>query len=717
MSKHLSVVLIYLAYSLHGLVSIAQSVNSDSLARAYLQADGTEQTHILKNLEESPDQMLIVGRQIKQQAQSLGIPDTLSNVDYKIAYAYHNKGYYDSVLQITNPRIDRIRQDADENTKLANMLNVAGIAYYFKGQYGKSLKCFFESLAIWEKEGFTKGQIKANLNIGNTYYFRKEFYRAIEYYEKSLELCLAIRDTTMTIHMYANIGETLNNHFDSLDLAMEYYQNALEWAELQNDEFTAAIPLRGVAEVQIKRGQLDEALSNAQHVLKIFQQQHNILATLYAWRLMAQVRGARQEYELAIQAATKAYDLAVTSQSAVEIGELGKLLANYYSELGNFEKAHQYRSIQVAYQDSVYSVEKSKIVATLEQTQAETKIEVLEKDNAIKKARIEQQRAYTVGISLVSILLLGALILVYISYNHRKKLNIQLAEQKEEIETSIDLLVLMYDKLQQQQQQLENKNQDLSRLNQLKDKLLSVISHDFRSPLNSLKGIINILDSGGLSPHEIPQLFGTLSTTVDNTTNMLDNLLKWTRSQMSGIRVTPEEFALSKTITEVIGTQIAIAEKKGVTLNQKVDPTISVYADPEMIRLVIRNLVSNAIKFTDQDDTITIEARQQDQQVLVTVSDTGVGISPEDIEKLFRLNNHTTYGTANEKGTGLGLVLCREFVEGNGGKIWVESELEQGTTFFFTLMTTPEDFPEEVQEQNSDETDSADNHKITPVAH
>ncbi|MEM9676130.1 MAG: ATP-binding protein, partial [Bacteroidota bacterium] len=556
-----------------------------------------------------------------------------------------------------------------------------------------------------------------NLNIGNTYYFRKEFYRAIEYYEKSLELCLAIRDTTMTIHMYANIGETLNNHFDSLDLAMEYYQNALEWAELQNDEFTAAIPLRGVAEVQIKRGQLDEALSNAQHVLKIFQQQHNILATLYAWRLMAQVRGARQEYELAIQAATKAYDLAVTSQSAVEIGELGKLLANYYSELGNFEKAHQYRSIQVAYQDSVYSVEKSKIVATLEQTQAETKIEVLEKDNAIKKARIEQQRAYTVGISLVSILLLGALILVYISYNHRKKLNIQLAEQKEEIETSNDQLVQMNDKLQQQQQQLENKNQDLSRLNQLKDKLLSVISHDFRSPLNSLKGIINILDSGGLSPHEIPQLFGTLSTTVDNTTNMLDNLLKWTRSQMSGIRVTPEEFALSKTITEVIGTQIAIAEKKGVTLNQKVDPTISVYADPEMIRLVIRNLVSNAIKFTDQDDTITIEARQQDQQVLVTVSDTGVGISPEDIEKLFRLNNHTTYGTANEKGTGLGLVLCREFVEGNGGKIWVESELEQGTTFFFTLMTTPEDFPEEVQEQNSDETDSADNHKITPVAH
>ncbi|MEM6841910.1 MAG: ATP-binding protein [Bacteroidota bacterium] len=696
---------------------MAQSVNSDSLARAYLQADETEQTRILKNLEESPDQILIVGRQIKRQAQRLGIPDTLSNLDYKIAYAYYNKGYYDSVLQIANPRIDRIRQDADENTKLANMLNVAGIAYYFKGQYGKSLKCFFESLAIWEKEGFTKGQIKANLNIGNTYYFRKEFYRAIEYYEKSLELCLAIRDTTMTIHMYANIGETLNNHFDSLDLAMEYYQNALEWAELQDDEFTAAVPLRGVAEVQIKRGQLDEALSNARHVLKTSQRQQNMHATLYAWRLMALVRGARQEYELAIQAAIKAYDLAVTSQSAVEIGELGKLLANYYSELGNFEKAHQYRSIQVAYQDSVYSVEKSKIVATLEQTQAETKIKVLEKDNALKKARLEQQMIYTVGLSLVAILLLGALILVYISHTQRKKLILQLAEQKEEIETNNEQLMKMNDKLQQQRQQLEDQNQDLSSLNQLKDKLLSIISHDFRSPLNSLKGIIDILDSGGLSPEEIPQLFGSLSTTVENTTNMLDNLLKWTRSQMSGVKVAPEPFALSTIVKEVLSTQTNIAEKKGVTLQQEVSDALSAYADPEMIRLVIRNLISNAIKFTEQDDIITLQAQPQDPQIVVSVSDTGIGIQPEDMEKLFRLNNYTTHGTANEKGTGLGLVLCQEFVEKNGGTIWVESELDRGTTFFFTLITDFEHFSKEIRKKSSDGTDSADNHKTTPIVH
>ncbi|MEO0330279.1 MAG: ATP-binding protein, partial [Bacteroidota bacterium] len=508
-------------------------------------------------------------------------------------------------------------------------------------------------------------------------------------------------------------GKDLNN----LDSAMNYYQHSLEWAKQYDDKSIAFPPLYGVTHIKIRRGQLDEALSNAKYILDLAQQQQNTNDKLYAWQLLAHVRWARQERQTAIRAATKAYNLAVTSQAPMEIVESGKLLADYYSELGDFKKAHKYRSVQVAYQDSVYSVEKSKIIANLEQTRADTKIKVLEKDNALKKARIERQMIYTIGTSLVAILLLGALILVYILYTHRKKLTFQLAEQKEEIVTNNEQLVQMNDKLQQQQQQLQNQNQDLSQLNQLKDKLLSIISHDFRSPLNSLKGILNILDSGGLSLSEIPPLFGTLSTTVENTANMLDNLLKWTRSQMSGVKVTPEQFILSKIITEAVDTQATIAEKKGVTLKQEIDATISVYADPEMIRLIIRNLISNAIKFTDQDDTIVMNAQQQDRQVVVSVSDTGVGIQPEDMEKLFRLNNHTTFGTANEKGTGLGLVLCREFVEKNGGKIWVESELGKGTTFFFTLVTQPEHFPEELQEQNSDETDSADNHKTTPVAH
>ncbi|MEM8965811.1 MAG: ATP-binding protein [Bacteroidota bacterium] len=716
---------IIIAYASFSLIragdALAQSQFSDSLAQVFVNASPQKQQDIINALDEeannNPKQTITSAQGILQLAKQQGQPDTLSGIYLALANAYQITGSYDlSVLNATKS-IDILRQQPNTSARLANVLNLLGTTQGLQSHYVESLKSHHEALAIYEHLENRQGIARTYIDIGNLHSFQKEFHDAINYYEKSLDLSLAIQDTINIVYLYSNIALIWRKHLDSLDLAIEYYQHSLEWAERQNDENVTFVPLYGFTHVLIKLGQLDKALSNAKYILDLTQRQQNIRTRLYAWQLLAHVQWARKEQQAALRAATEAYNLAVESKALLEIGELGKLLADYYSELGDFEKAHQYRSVQVAYQDSVYSVEKSKIIANLEQTQAETKIKVLEKDNALKKARIEQQMIYTVGTSLVAILLLGALILVYISYTHRKKLIFQLAEQKEEIETNNDQLVQMNDKLQQQQQQLESKNQDLSRLNQLKDKLLSVISHDFRSPLNSLKGIINILDSGGLSPHEIPQLFGTLSTTVDNTTNMLDNLLKWTRNQMSGIRVTPEQFTLSKTITEVIGIQTTIAEKKGVTLKKKVDAAISVYADPEMIRLVIRNLVSNATKFTDKGDTITIEVQQQNQQVLVTVSDTGVGISPEDMKKLFHLNNHTTYGTANEKGTGLGLVLCREFVEGNGGNIWVESELDQGTTFFFTLITKPDDFPEGEQEQNSGETDLADNHKTTEVVH
>ncbi|WKN45837.1 ATP-binding protein [Tunicatimonas pelagia] len=702
--KNLSIVLVCLVFVLSGTKTTAQPTNLDSIVNLYFQSEATKRTNILLDLRENPQQMLAVGQRIKWQAQELGIPDTLAQVDYNLAFAYYNQGRYDSVIQVLSKVTNVIREDDRSSSHLANMLNLTGIAYYLKGQHVESLKCFYEALAIWEEKQFNKGLSKLITNIGNVYYYREEYHKAVKYYERSLDICLAIQDTAKIIHLYSNIGMTWNKNLNRSDSAMAYYQRALEWAKVQDDEYIASIPLIGITNVQIKQGQLDSALINAKHILEIALSIQNINAKTSAWQLLAQVRGARNEYQSAIQAATEAYKLAVTSQASLQISDLSRMLADYYAELGEFEKAHQYRATQVAHQDSIYSIEKSKIIANLEQAQADAKIKVLEKDNALKKGQIERQMIYTIGTSLVAVLLLGALILVYISYNYRKKLASQLEEQQEEIVTNNEQLIQMNDKLQQQQQQLQHQNQDLFSLNQLKDKLLSIISHDFRSPLNSLKGIINILDSDALAPEEIPQLFSTLSTTVDNTTNMLDNLLKWTRSQMSGVKVSPERVVLSEIMNEVVVSQTTTAEKKGVALLQDTKDSILVYADPEMVRLVVRNLISNAIKFTDQGGSITAKAQQQGGQVIVSVSDTGVGIQTKDIDKLFQLNNHTTYGTANEKGTGLGLVLCQEFTEANGGKIWVESEPSQGTTFFFTLLTTSEQFPKYVLEQHPSQT-------------
>ncbi|MEM8965812.1 MAG: tetratricopeptide repeat-containing sensor histidine kinase [Bacteroidota bacterium] len=687
---------------------MAQSVNSDSLARAYLQADGTEQTRILKDLRDQPDQMLTLGLRIKQQAQQLGIPDTLSNVDYNIAFAHYNNGNYDSAVQILDQTIDILRKNANKPSLLANMLNLAGIAYDLQGRYPKALQSYYEALTIWEKQEDQRGQGMAYLNIGNVYAYQKEFYKAIEYYEKSLEISLATQDTTSIVYLYSNIGLIWRKNLDSLDLAMDYYQRSLEWAKQQDDEDVTAIPLYGITHVQIKREQLDEALSNAKYILELALRQQNTNTKLYAWQLLAHVRWARKEQQAALRAATEAYNLAVTSQAPMEISTSGKLLADYYSGLGDFEKAYKYQAVQMAYQDSVYSIEKSKIISNLERTRAETEIEMLEKDNELKEALIAKREAaiarqmgYVVAASLLAVFLLFGLAFLYRSNKQRKQTGLQLAEQKEQITRNNEELTQVNDKLRQQQQQLQDQNQDLVRLNELKNKLLSIISHDFRSPLSSLQGIIAMLNSNALSPKEIEQVFESLSSKVENTTNMLDNLLKWTRNQMQGIRVLPEYFTLSTLVEEVIHSQLILAEKKEVFLHCSIDSGLSVYADPEMVRLIVRNLVSNAIKFTSKNDSITIKASTEDTMVVISVIDTGIGMSAEDIDKLFQLKEHTTYGTHNEKGTGLGLILCHEFVEINGGRIWVESEKEKGSTFYFTLVTQPEHFPVHLQSKPS----------------
>jgi two-component system sensor histidine kinase/response regulator len=489
---------------------------------------------------------------------------------------------------------------------------------------------------------------------------------------------------------------------DSLSLALEYFQRSITIAKQQGNVQEIALPLDGISYILLEQGEHEQALANANYLLNLAQKFQNRTDKIYAYKLLAEVHEARGEFQAAIENASKSYDLARQTGAKLEIKYLSELLASCYRSLGIYEKAYEYQAVHLAYQDSLYSLEKRKIISNLELTRTEIENEMLKKENELKLAQIEtneaiidRQMAYAITVSLVSALLFGVIVILYRVNLQRKKSNRLLSDQKEEITQNNAQLTQLNNTLKQQQHQLQQQNEELERLNDIKNKLLSIISHDFRSPLSSLQGVINILNSQSLSPEEIKQIFDALSTKVQNTTNMLDNLLKWTRNQMQGIRVQPEYFTLLNLVEDVINSLAILAEKKGVVLRHHITEPLLVYADPEMIRMVVRNLISNAIKFTVQGDTVTVKAEPtRDDKVVISVIDTGLGISPKDKEKLFQLKDHTTYGTANEKGTGLGLILCKDFVEKNGGEIWVKSEERQGSTFYFTLLTQSARFPE-----------------------
>jgi two-component system sensor histidine kinase/response regulator len=234
----------------------------------------------------------------------------------------------------------------------------------------------------------------------------------------------------------------------------------------------------------------------------------------------------------------------------------------------------------------------------------------------------------------------------------------------------------------------ENLLIELQKLNYDKDKFFSIISHDLRTPLTPIIGasefIIDCIDT--MSKDEIKSFAEKINNSAENLAHLLEGLLQWSGVQNGRIEYDPTEISLFELVSENIELFTANAQKKGIELLNKVSEDAYIFADRNMITSVIRNLISNSIKFTGSGGTIEISEKDSDGFKEVSVTDTGMGMTKEDSQRLFRIDIlHTTSGTEKEKGTGLGLILCKEFVEKNNGRIWVESESGHGSTFKFTV--------------------------------
>ncbi len=238
------------------------------------------------------------------------------------------------------------------------------------------------------------------------------------------------------------------------------------------------------------------------------------------------------------------------------------------------------------------------------------------------------------------------------------------------------------------EQTLKENEVRLYELNATKDKFFSIIAHDLRNPFNTIMGFSEILeDKIKTKDYGNTEKFASLiKDSSEQVMDLLTNLLEWSRLQTGKIQLIPEYFEIESFIDRIVNLLNDTARQKKITISTDISGNGELFADKEMIETVIRNLISNAIKFTPSGGAITILTKQTQEEQIVVVQDNGIGIKQEAIDKLFRIDeNHSTLGTQNEKGTGLGLLLCKEFVEKHGGKIWVESEVGKGSTFSFSI--------------------------------
>jgi len=238
------------------------------------------------------------------------------------------------------------------------------------------------------------------------------------------------------------------------------------------------------------------------------------------------------------------------------------------------------------------------------------------------------------------------------------------------------------------EQRLRQQKEELNELNATKDKFFSILAHDLKNPFSSLYSLSQVVDQNYQNLEEEDKLIALkrIHHSAELIYNLLENLLTWSKSQSGRIEYAPTQFDLSTQIQENINLHRIPAEKKGIRLRSSVKDICTAYADPQMINTVLRNLINNAVKFTDSGKEVEVCVREEEKFLEVEVKDQGVGISPENLAKLFRIDvKYKTTGTSGEKGTGLGLILCHEFIQKNFGAIWCESELGKGTSFYFTI--------------------------------
>jgi signal transduction histidine kinase len=236
--------------------------------------------------------------------------------------------------------------------------------------------------------------------------------------------------------------------------------------------------------------------------------------------------------------------------------------------------------------------------------------------------------------------------------------------------------------------QILAQNQQLEKLNEEKNKLFSIVSHDLKAPLDSIRGYLELLSGNLLDEGDKEKIEEELLIQTKYTSDLLFNLMSWAKAQMHGVVVNLAPHNVQNMIDEIASNKKPAAARKGIKLTYSIDPALEVVCDKDMMHIIMRNLINNAIKFTNDGGEVYIKAAKKTDNLVLSVTDTGIGIPTENRDEIFTLKTRSTYGTNQEKGIGLGLMMCKEFIEYQHGEIWFESKYGIGTTFFVSLPLT-----------------------------
>ena len=599
----------------------------------------------------------------------------------QLAYLYQTK-QTDQAIKLADSAYT-LAQKLNYPVGIAWALEKKAGAYWMQGNYPITLKYALEALEIFESLNHTEGIAQTYNTIANTYNMKGEHVKSLEYYEKSVDKYKALNDTYNLHRANANIGRThymLGNYKEArkyLDMVINAYQE-----DQQNILYPIVKNTEG--DVLQAQGQLNEALNSYFIALSLAEALGNPRIITYSTRGISEVYQQQGKLAESNNYASKTLKLAQEIGYLENVKNAALILSDNYSQQGIPDKAYDFYKLHDQVQDSMFNIEKENAIRQLQQSyeieQKQKEIELLKAEQLIQQQANKNQRLILYLLIIVSVFIGLMVIILFRSNREKQKTNKMLSLQGKQLaEQNAEIL--------QQREELITQSKKLEEANHIKDRLFSVISHDLRSPFNSLLSIIENIDKISYSENEFKMLKESIYTEILALSEMLNSLLDWSHMQMKGNTTEKVPVELHETVDRNLQVFETMAREKGIALKKAFKGNFTAFADKDQVDSIFRNLINNALKFTSKNGEVIVGVKDFEQDaLLISIKDTGTGMSEYTASNILKEGgNITTLGTNHEVGKGLGLQLCKDFVNNNNGEIWVESEEGKGTTFYFTL--------------------------------
>lgn len=590
---------------------------------------------------------------------------------------------------------DSIGQGRPESElqKARILIQISKIHIAFSGEYGIALSRLIEALKIAGKNSDTLLMIASNRLLGHTSRLVGDLSNSRLYTEKAIFLAKQIRDTSELIYSLNEKANLLLLAEKDFNHCLLLYLEAQKYALASGDHYSLMCIQNDIGNVYFEYRDYATAVKYFQEALRMSVEQNKFREACVASSNIGSCFISLNNPEEAEKYLKKGLEYALESNIRNEKMLIYSQLAEVYSLSGNYKPAFDYQKKYIALKDSVFTSEKEKdkteIITRYETEKKAKENEVLRQQNTIDKLRIERQknrfmRAVLIG-AVIIISVLAILWVVIRANRHKNRVNRLLEEKNREISNQRDRLEKALDELSERETRL-------TEANAAKDRFFSIIAHDLKNPFTSILGLTGLLNDGfeELSVAEQKEFIRNLHESSRNLYNLLENLLHWARSQTGRITPAPEFIDVGELLKSAGVIFSNAARSKKIDFSFQCNRQANVFADRGMLETVLRNLISNAIKFTPEGGTVEVSTLLNNSYVSITISDTGTGMSNAEVQNLFKAGvRMQKMGTANENGSGLGLILCHEFIQMNHGDIEVESSPGRGSRFTVKLPAAP----------------------------